>query len=164
MFNEARIGRQSIREHRNTPVIFPTIEIGGANQNATLNAGTERFSGANALDQKITEITDDFTFVHGNHQLVVGTHNELFNFKNLFLSEFYGYYFFPTVAAFEAGTVQEYRISFATGSNPKAPTAFKARQHGFDATDRCHMTNKLTLTFGLRADKPQFPDTPAFNP
>jgi hypothetical protein len=164
MFNEARIGRQSIREHRNTPVIFPTIEIGGANQNATLNAGTERFSGANALDQKITEITDDFTFVHGNHQLVVGTHNELFNFKNLFLSEFYGYYFFPTVAAFEAGTVQEYRISFATGSNPKAPTAFKASQYGLYASDLWHMNNNLTLTFGLRADKPQFPDTPAFNP
>ncbi|PYQ56635.1 MAG: hypothetical protein DMF58_20240, partial [Acidobacteria bacterium] len=103
-YNEARVGYQTIREHRGTPVIFPSIEIGGANQNATLNAGTERFSGANALDQKITELTDDFTLTRGNHTIVLGTHNEIFKFKNLFLSEFYGYYFFPTVAAFETGT------------------------------------------------------------
>jgi outer membrane receptor protein involved in Fe transport len=163
-FNEARVTYQTIREHRQTPVIFPSIEIGGQNQNATLNAGTERFSGANALDQKITELTDDFTLVHGNHTITVGTHNEMFKFKNLFLSEFYGYYFFPTVAAFEAGTVQEYRISFATGSNPKAPTAFKASQYGLYASDQWHLNNNVTLTFGLRADKPDFPDTPAFNP
>ena len=164
LFNEARVGYQTIREHRQTPVIFPSIEIGGANQNATLNAGTERFSGANALDQKITEITDDLTFVRGNHTITVGTHNEIFKFKNLFLSEFYGYYFFPTIAAFEAGTVQEYRISFATGSDPRSPTAFKASQYGLYASDQWHVNNNLTLTFGLRGDKPQFPDTPAFNP
>src|SRR5262249_24355820 len=66
-------------------------------------------------------------------------------------------------AAFEAGTVQEYRISFATGSNPKAPTAFKASQYGLYGSDQWHMNANWTLTFGLRADEPQFPDTPAFN-
>ncbi|PYQ47956.1 MAG: hypothetical protein DMF59_17420 [Acidobacteria bacterium] len=153
MFNEARIGYQTIREHRTTPVIFPSIEIGGANQNATLNTGTERFSGANALDQKITELTDDFTLVRGNHQFVFGTHNEIFKFKNLFLSEFYGYYFFPTVAAFEQGAQPtEYRISFATGSNPRAPVAFKASQYGLYGSDTWHMNNNLSLIFGLRAD------------
>src|SRR5436305_4259803 len=100
-FNEARVGYQTIKDARTTAVQFPSIEIGGANQNATLNAGTERFSGANSLDQKITEITDDFTLVKGDHTLVFGTHNELLKFKNLFLSEFNGYYFYPTVAAFE---------------------------------------------------------------
>ncbi|HEV7427781.1 MAG TPA: carboxypeptidase regulatory-like domain-containing protein, partial [Thermoanaerobaculia bacterium] len=72
-FNEARVGIQTIRDIRATPVQFPSIEIGGANQNATLNAGTERFSAANSLDQKITEITDDFTILKGNHTIVVGT-------------------------------------------------------------------------------------------
>ena len=163
-YNEARVGYQTIREHRGTPVIFPSIEIGGANQNATLNAGTERFSGANALDQKITELTDDFTLTHGNHTLVLGTHNEIFKFKNLFLSEFYGYYFFPTVAAFETGTPTEYRISYATGNNPRSPVAFKASQYGLYASDNWRVNNNLSLVFGLRADRPQFPDTPAFNP
>ena len=163
MFNEARIGRQSIKDQRVVPVIFPSIEIGGAGQNATLNAGTERFSGANALDQKITEITDDFTVTTGSHTFVVGTHNEIFKFKNLFLSEFYGYYFFPTLQAFEAGQVQEYRISFATGSDPRKPTAFNAKQFGVYVSDQWHVNNDFTLTYGVRADRPQFPDTPAFN-
>jgi len=35
------------------------LTITASNQNATLIAGTERFSAANALDQKITELTDE---------------------------------------------------------------------------------------------------------
>jgi len=165
-FNEARVGYQTIKDIRNTPVQFPSIEIGGANQNATLNAGTERFSGANSLDQKITEITDDFTWVKGDHTFVFGTHNELFKFKNLFLSEFDGYYFYPTVAAFENQDCSvgcEYRISYATGANPKRPTAFGAKQYGFYASDQWHVSNELTMQFGLRADKPSFDTTPSFN-
>ncbi|MEA2165822.1 MAG: hypothetical protein QOK37_3949 [Thermoanaerobaculia bacterium] len=171
-FNEARIGYQTIKDARVTPVQFPSIEIGGANQNATLNAGTERFSGANSLDQKITEITDDFTMLKGNHTIVLGTHNELFKFKNLFLSEFDGYYFYPTLAAFEnqtcpkitTGTGCEYRISYATGADPSRPTSFGAQQFGFYINDQWHVNNNVTVTMGLRADKPRFNDTPSFNP
>jgi Carboxypeptidase regulatory-like domain/TonB-dependent Receptor Plug Domain len=165
-FNEARIGYQTIKDIRNTAVQFPSIEIGGANQNATLNAGTERFSGANSLDQKVTEITDDFTWVRGDHTLVLGTHNEIFKFKNLFLSEFNGYYFYPTLKAFEDQDCSvgcEYRISYATGADPRRPTEFGATQYGFYASDQYHVSNDLTMVFGLRADKPKFDDTPSFN-
>lgn len=170
-FNEARVGIQHIQDVRSTPVQFPSIEIGGANQNATLNAGTERFSAANSLDQKITEITDDFTILKGNHTIVVGTHNELFKFKNLFLSEANGYYFYPTLAAFEnatcpkitSGTGCEYRISYATGSDPLRPTTFGAEQFGLYVNDQWHASNNVSFTFGLRADKPRFNDTPSFN-
>jgi outer membrane receptor for ferrienterochelin and colicin len=169
-FNEARLGYQIIKDLRATPVQFPSIEIGGANQNASLNAGTERFSGANSLDQKITEVTDDYTMLKGNHTIVVGTHNELFKFKNLFLSEFDGYYFYPTLAAFESQTCPpktggcEYRISYATGADPKRPTAFGAQQYGLYVNDQWHVSNNLTVSMGLRADKPRFNDTPSFNP
>jgi outer membrane receptor protein involved in Fe transport len=171
MFNEGRLVYQTIKDQRVTPVQFPSIEIGGSNQNATLNAGTERFSGANALDQKITEITDDFTWIRGSHTLILGTHNELFKFKNLFLSESNGYYFYPTLAAFEnqncptitSGVGCEYRISYATGSDPLRATAFGAQQYGLYASDQWHVTNDLTLTLGVRADKPRFNDTPSFN-
>jgi hypothetical protein len=166
MFNEGRVGYQTIKDIRNTAVQFPSIEIGGANQNATLNAGTERFSGANSLDQKITEITDDFTWVKGDHTVVFGTHNELFKFSNLFLSEFNGYYFYPTLTAFEKQDCSvgcEYRISYATGSDPKRPTQFGAKQYGFYVSDQYHASNSLTLQFGLRGDIPQFDDTPSFN-
>jgi hypothetical protein len=168
-FNEARVGIQTIKDIRSTPVQFPSIEIGGTNQNATLNAGTERFSAANSLDQKITEITDDFTVLKGNHTIVIGTHNELFKFKNLFMSEANGYYFYPTLAAFENQTCPKvtngcvYRLSYATGSDPRRPTQFGAEQFGLYVNDQWHLSNNVTLTAGLRADKPRFNDTPSFN-
>ena len=175
LYNEARIGYQTIRDQRAVPVIFPAIEIGGAAQNATIAAGTERFSGANALDQDILELTDDLTWTRGNHTLVLGTHNEFFEFKNLFLSDTYGAYFYgalpgqsnnitTAMANFEANTPSEYRISFATGSDPRRATAFEAAQLGFYVNDSWRVNNALTLSMGLRADMPRYPDSPSANP
>lgn len=165
MYNEGRIGYQKIKEHRETPGdIFPTVEIGAAQRTGVIQAGIERFSGANALDQKILEVTDDFTWVMGNHNLVIGTSNQMFEFANLFIQDFYGYYLFPDLAALQAGTPSQYSIGFATGSNPRRPTAFEAAQYSLYASDQWRMGNGVTLTFGLRADKPKFDTTPSFNP
>ncbi|MGZ7040415.1 MAG: TonB-dependent receptor [Thermoanaerobaculia bacterium] len=163
-YNEGRIGYQTIREHRATPVIFPTIELGpGGERSGTLQTGIERFSGANGLDQDILEFTDDFTYVRGAHTIVVGTHNESFKFANTFIQDFYGYYHFASFDTFKAGTPDIYRIGFATGSDPKRPTEFKAAQYSLYASDQWHLNQGVTLTFGLRGDKPHFATTPSFN-
>jgi carboxypeptidase family protein len=162
-YNEARVSIQSIKDIRSTPVQFPTVEIGGTERNGTFTVGTERFSHANSLDQDVMELTDDFTLVAGNHTVTLGTHNEFFEFKNLFLPESLGYYFFPTLDAFEAGTPSIYRIRFATGSDPRRPTQFKAAQYGLYINDSWRANNQLQFTFGLRVDKPSFPDSPSFN-
>ena len=165
LFNEARIGIQTIRDARSTPVIFPTVEIGGTGpRSGAIHVGTERFSGANSLDQDVLEITDDLTWIVGAHNVTVGTHNEFFEFKNLFLSEAYGYYYFPTIDAFEAGTPQEYRVSFATGNDPRRPTSFEAGQYGVYVNDQWRVSGDFSLTLGLRVDVPTFPDSPSFNP
>ncbi len=165
LFNEARVVHQLIKDARTTPVLFPTVEIGGRGPRAgAVQIGTERFSGANYLNQTINEFTDDFTIVRGSHNIVIGTHNEQFKFQNLFISDFYGYYYFPTLDTFEAGTPSNYSIGYATGANPKRPTQFKAGQYSLYVNDQWHVNNALTLTFGLRGDKPSFPDTPSFNP
>lgn len=164
-YNEGRVGYQTIRDARTFPVNFPTVEIGGSGERSgAMQVGTERFSGANSLDQDILELTDDFTWIRGSHTLVFGTHNEWFEFKNLFIPDFNGYYYFPTLDAFEAGQATIYRIGYATGSNPKRPTQFKAGQYSLYVNDQYRVTNKLTFTFGLRADKPHFDTTPSFNP
>ena len=176
-YNEARIGYQTIRDQRAVPVRFASIEIGGANQNATITAGTERFSGANALDQDILELTDDFTWTRGAHTLVFGTHNEFFEFKNLFMSDAFGSYFFGRItgeaaandlaismARFEANTPTEYRITFATGNDPLRATSFEAAQLGFYVNDSWRVNNQVTLSLGIRADVPRFPDSPSANP
>ncbi len=164
-FNEARVGYQTIRDTRDVPVIFPSVEIGGTgSRSGAINVGTERFSGANALDQDVLELTDDFTLLKGNHTFTFGTHNEFFDFKNLFLSEFYGYYYFKTLDDFKAGIVNEYRISFANGDDPSKPTQFSVHQYGLYASDQWRVNNKLSLTYGVRFDKPDWVDTPDYNP
>ena len=162
-FNVGRVGYQTIRDVRAVPVIFPTVDIGPIARSPELSAGTERFSGANSLDQDILEITDDFTFVTGDHTVTLGTHNEFFDFKNLFLSDFYGWYRFNTLADFEAGIANEYSITFANGSNPRRPTQFGANQWGIYAGDQWRVNDNLTLTLGVRADLPELADNPSYN-
>jgi outer membrane receptor for ferrienterochelin and colicin len=175
-YNEARIGYQTIKDQRAVPVRFPAIEIGGANQLALIAAGTERFSAANALDQSILEITDDFTWVRGAHNLTIGTHNEIFEFKNLFMSDAIGSYFFGSrpgettgnpldvsMANFEANRPTEYRITYATGDDPTRPTVFEAATLGLYVNDQWRVSNNLTLTGGLRVDMPRFPESPSRN-
>jgi len=164
-FNEGRVNVTKIRESRNPASLFPSVEIGpGGERAGTLELGTERFSGANALNQDINEYTDDFTLTHGNHTMVVGTHNELFKFSNLFIQDFYGYYHFANFAALQAGTPDIYRVGFATGSDPRRPTAFKAGQYSLYVNDQWRPSPSWTFSAGLRADKPKFNTTPSFNP
>jgi hypothetical protein len=162
-FNVGRIGYQTIRDSRQTPVIFPSVDIGPVARQPQLAAGTERFSGANSLDQDILEITDDFTLIAGNHTITIGTSNQIFDFKNLFLSDFYGWYRFSTLADWEKGVANEYSITFANGSDPRRATAFSASQWGFYAGDQWRVNDKLTLTLGLRADIPVIGDEPSRN-
>ena len=164
-YNEGRLNYTTIRDSRSIPVVFPTVEIGGTGErNGAIQIGTERFSGANYLNQNIGEFTDDLTWLKGGHTIVFGTHDESYDFKNLFIQDFYGYYYFPTLDAFEANKPTIYRIGFATGDNPKRPAAFKAGQYSLYVNDQWRMNNNLTLTFGLRGDKPHFNTRPTFNP
>jgi hypothetical protein len=164
-FNEGRVNVTRVREARQPPVIFPTVEIGpGGERAGTIQLGTERFSGANALNQDINEFTDDFTLTRGNHTMVFGTHNEMFKFANLFIQDFYGYYHFANFAALQAGTPDIYRIGFATGSDPRRPTAFKAGQYSLYVNDQWRPSPAWTFSFGIRGDKPKFNTTPSFNP
>ena len=171
-FNEGRVGYQTIRDSRQVPVQFPSVYIcAPANANTRcsgngafqLGAGTERSSGANSLDQDILEITDNFTLIKGNHTITVGTHNEIFKFKNLFIQDIYGTYYFNTVADFDKGVAQSYQVGFGV-TDPRWIAEFGARQWGVYAGDQWRVSNKLTLNLGLRFDLPQLPDKPTYNP
>jgi outer membrane receptor for ferrienterochelin and colicin len=163
IFNEGRLGYQTVRDLRTVPVSFPSVEVGPTAPRAgEVLAGTERFSGVNALDQDVLEITDDVTLLHGDHTITVGTHNELFDFKNAFLSDAFGYYYFPNLAALNAGLATQYAITFANTAENAA--SFGVRQYGLYGGDQWRVNDKLTLTFGVRGDMPSFPDKPDHNP
>ncbi len=174
-FNQGRVGYQTIKDNRVVPTNFPTVYICGSNnQNSactgsgafTLLAGTERSSGGNSLDQKVLEVTDDFTLVQGNHTITVGTHNEFFRFKNLFIQDITGTYFFNSVAQFDVANpiATRYQVKFANGADPYRATQFGAQQWGLYAGDQWRVSDRLSVNFGIRADLPRLTDNPSFNP
>jgi hypothetical protein len=161
--NELRLTYQRIREERGHVTDFPQIQV-DLSDGSRLLAGTEQFSAANALDQDIFELTDDYTFTRGTHSITVGTHNEFFKFRNLFIRDNFGTYRFSNLNNFEAGLAQQYDYSFSTTSDPQQPARFKVNQLGFYVGDVWRVKPRVTLTYGVRLDKPFFPDDPTANP
>jgi hypothetical protein len=103
-FNELRLTYQTIRDRRGPPGRdFPWIEIERPFGSGEWEFGSENYSTNNALDTDIIEITNDFTFFKGNHEIVLGTHNEFYSFKNLFIQNGFGSYQFSGIDNFYAG-------------------------------------------------------------
>jgi len=164
MFNELIVNYTTIRDDRAGPSRFPGVEV-QTDSGTTFLAGTERYSTANDLDQDLIEITDNLTIVSGNHQFVIGTHNEFFKFRNLFIADNFGFYEFDSLDDFEAGTASYYSYiySIVPGNASFAPS-FNVAQLAFYAGDTWTVNPNLTLTFGVRADVTFIPDKPSRNP
>ena len=164
--NEARVTFQRIRDRRGAQPFeerpFPMVTVDLSN--GQVRAGRENFSSANELDQDVYEISDDFTWLRGNHTLTVGTKNEFFKFRNLFIRNAFGNYRFDTLDLFEQGLAQQYEHDFSLTGDAQQSARFRVRQFGFYAGDQWRAASNLTLTMGVRADIPTFPDKPTFNP
>lgn len=167
LFNEFRITYQRERNLRggqpgspNFPQVRVTLP-----DNKTMYFGTEYSSQANALNQDIVQVSDDITYVRGQHTFSFGTQNEFYKFYNLFIQYLYGGYQFSSIANFEAGLAQSYNHNYSNdASNPLQAANFSVQQFGFYAGDKWRIRPDFTLTYGARIDLPHFPDTPHDNP
>jgi hypothetical protein len=163
--NELRVTYQRVRDNRDGPTEFPTLFVDALGRpGLQFRAGRENFSTANALDQDVIELTDDFTFHKGDHAITVGTHNEFFKFRNLFIRDNFGNYRFSSLDNLEAGLAQSYDYSFSVTSDPQQAAEFNVNQFGFYAGDLWRVTPRFTLNYGVRVDIPSFPDKPTSNP
>lgn len=145
---------------------FPEVRIQvGSSQTVTL--GPERNSQANALDQNLLSLTDDFTIFADDHTVTLGTHNEYSHFNNLFIADYFGSYQFPNVQAYADSTANAYNVSYAnleqTGT-PMPRAAWSLLQVGFYAMDEWQLNPQLRLTGGVRVDVPIFLSDPYYNP
>ncbi|PWT81331.1 MAG: TonB-dependent receptor, partial [Blastocatellia bacterium] len=163
--NEFRVTYQRERNKRTNPGFetFPYVRVDLPDA-TNVRLGTENSSHANELDQDIAEITDDVTLLRGQHTITVGTHNEFFKFRNLFIQNLYGNYEFLSIEAFQAGLAQLYQVGYSNTSDPQQAARFSVRQFGVYAGDQWRARSNLTLTYGVRLDAPNFPDKPTANP
>lgn len=126
--------------------------------------GSERSSVANELDQDIFEITDNLKIFRGKHTFTIGTHNEFFKFRNLFINNLNGRWSYNSLNDFYAGTSRQVQLTYSNVQGDKKPSArFEAAQLGFYAQDEFQISPKFRLTYGLRVDMPYVNSTPAFN-
>ncbi|MGB2716516.1 MAG: TonB-dependent receptor, partial [Vicinamibacterales bacterium] len=107
---------------------------------------------------------NDLTWLSGKHAITIGTHNEFFKFRNLFIRDNFGQYGFDNLDLFEQGLAQSYDYSFSLTGDPQQSARFRVRQYGFYAGDQWRPTSSFTLTLGVRLDMPTFPDKPTRNP
>ncbi len=167
MANEFLFGYNTIRDVRKVPVNVPEISVGvtpngGTTPSVAVTVGSERFSPGNDLQQKIIELSDNLSIPRGAHTFTVGARYEHTFIYNFFLSgAANGAWAFPTIAALNARTPSSYAYSFANGGDIAA--RFNGQQTSFYLQDLWNVTNNFSITGGLRADVPQFLDSPKQN-
>ncbi len=160
MSNNLIIGYTHVQDDRDPlgdpfPYVIIFDEAGG-----DIEFGSEQFSTANFLDQKIFTLTDNFKIYRGKHTFTIGTHNEFYDIRNVFLAWNYGEYEFASLDDFlneqpAVGYTRIYSlIDDVAGDETAAAAEFNAMQLGVYGQDEIAVNDKLTITAGLRLDMP----------
>src|SRR5437870_211941 len=144
---------------------FPTIEVGEGVTYTTI--GHEPFSIHNILDQDVWQLTNNFSLFRGKHVVTVGANFERFSFFNSFnlfrngsIVAFDSYDAFFT--ATEAATPTDFQGMVGTG--PYKGEDVAVGQLGIYAQDEYPVSDRLSLTYGLRVDLPMYFTDPVDNP
>lgn len=171
--NNLIIGYTSVNDDRGSlGQDFPFVLIRDES-NGTIAFGTEEFSTGNVLEQKILSITDNFKVYKGNHTFTIGTHNEFYNIRNVFIRQNFGSYDYNSIDEFISGAPAfNYDRSYSLipgdenvlGDDSQAAADFKAMQLGLYAQDEIDFSSKLKLTVGLRLDLPVITSDPGLHP
>ena len=152
--NEFRATAVYVRDQRTPGYIGAGMYI---QDNVTVNMGTEYSSGANSMASDTYTIADNLSIFKGNHNITVGTHNEIFKFNNVFIQYVGGQYNYSSVADFFRNTNFKYDYKYSdptiTGGTTWAATTYAA-QFGVYAQDEWKPSSNFTLTYGLRMDMP----------
>jgi hypothetical protein len=169
-YNELLLNYGTIKDFRTVPVQFPQVTINGitrtdnAAQTARFVLGTESSSQGNTLDQRTIEITDNVTVPVGAHSITLGTKNIFYKSINLFASNSLGNWTFGNPTALSNGTPSQYQVSAPAPTDPYNGLAtIRANTYGVYLQDAWTVSPTLTVTGGVRYDKPDFRNVPPEN-
>jgi outer membrane receptor protein involved in Fe transport len=171
MYNELLLNSSTTNDFRTVPVRFPQLTVRGVPRSdgktgsVNLVAGTDGPSQGNSLDQRTFEITDNFTFPLGAHSITLGTKNIFYKAENLFASNAYGVWEFSSLDNLNNGIASSYAIATPAATDPNNGIAkINAASYSLYAQDVFQVTPQLSVTAGVRWDRPQFKNTPPLNP
>lgn len=173
--NSLLLGYSAIHDYRDpgNPA-FPQVQIQGKTPGTTIFLGTDREASIFDMRQRTTEITDNFTWYHGKHTFLFGTHNELYNIQYGFVNAWNGrvdYQDNPAASqtaleALLAGNPARVRGAYNYVNNSRAyimahPSAlFHVNFYSLYAQDEVQVSSRFRLTAGLRLDYTAVPQKP----
>lgn len=164
VYNELRASYNRIRDSRDVPYQGPLFWIKNvANEdntrsNIAINIGTEYSSGANFLDQDVYLLEDNLSWYKGRHTITLGTHNEFFKMRNLFIQSVTGEWVYNSLDDFMNDAPNQFVFKCTnpaiTNGDLRWTPIIKAGQLGLYLQDKFEVNRNLQLTYGLRVDLP----------
>jgi outer membrane receptor for ferrienterochelin and colicin len=176
---EANVSYSEYRSLPKSAADFPQVSVTARNgsplgTSATLLFGEDRSRQANRLE--VDTWTGFFAgnYFLGDHELKFGVDYESSDVFNLFLQDATGSYEFSTIGTgatqtdgitnFLNGRYTRYRFQRArSGNNLDAAAKFDIGNTGLFVQDTWTVNDKLTLTYGIRADQTSVGGTPVEN-
>lgn len=155
---------------RVNPTTTPTIQIyfddGITGNNPSLGdairIGTERSSMGNALFTKTWNYFGAATWTLGDHDVKFGAESSDSKIYNYFLQDSWGNYSFYGLDNFRNGIYFDYDLQYQTAPG-SVPAQYSNRGLGLFVQDTWFVNSNLTLTMGLRGDKPSTDPQPTYN-
>lgn len=137
---------------------FPFIDIlttdADGTQRPYISAGYELFTYNNAVNNKIFNVTDNFTYYAGAHKITAGLSFEHQYANNAYMRNGTGYYRYNSLDDFLSGKAPDIfalTYGFNGNKNPNAQVTFN--QIGFYAQDEWNISQAFKLTYGVRLDE-----------
>ncbi len=169
-YNEFLANVSTIKDFRTVPVKFPQVTVQGVartdvpTQTTNVVFGTEASSQGNSLDQKVVELTDNFTIPLGSHSITAGAKMTRYSWVNLFAQNSMGTWTFATLDDFTNGKTKSYVASAPAPTDPyKGLATVKTFNYTAYIEDKWQVTSRMLLTLGVRYDKPTFDNVPPLN-
>lgn len=151
--------------------VFPFADILGqtaGSRNNYLSFGNEPFNGNNnQVINDIYTVTDNFSYFAGKHTVTAGVNYEYQKVGNMFMPGSQGYYVFGSLDDFinnRAPKLFSINYSLIPGQDAVFSANLKVAQLGLYLQDEVNVTPQFKLTYGLRIDRPIYPEQPLENP
>lgn len=175
MNNKFRVSMTDVLDDRGpTGTPFPNVTIASYNGGPSLTFGSDISSSANLLKQRILNFYDAFKIYKGNNAITLGADIDFNKSYNLFMNRALGFYDYralgtsgvinPLTAFMEDRGAGRIRRGYSlvddnskNGDNAVNSAAnFKSIRLGFFVNDDIKVSDNVTITLGVRADRTKF--------